>query len=123
MSCANPLAGVRQAAVAVFEEALEKMSTPHMYDLYAAFLTEQMDLAVAEASDSQKATKATRRRAGEAANALLKLASHAAAAGEPRLAVKPISEHPPNLREYHTPQHEAELLLETPTLMYTQTAS
>ncbi len=63
-----------------------------MHDLYAAFLHEQLDAALAEASAdghqfaantsaNGKAAKAARRRAAEAAQALLKLAARAADAG------------------------------------------
>ena len=65
-----------------------------MYDLYAAFLNEQLDEALAEASpDAHRlssvatsdgnAAKAARRRVAEAAHALLKVASRAADAGVP----------------------------------------
>ncbi len=81
-----------QAAVATFEEAVGQLPTPRMHDLYAAFLHEQLDAALAEASSDGrqttsaassdgKAAKAARRRVAEAAHALLKLAARAADAG------------------------------------------
>ena len=69
-----------QAAVEVFEEALQKLPTARMYDLYAIFLDEQLTAVLNEAS-ADKATKSVRRRAGEQANALLKLSTRAAEAG------------------------------------------
>ena len=70
----------QQAALAIFEDAVQKLPTARMYDLYAAFLEEQLGAALDEAS-SDKAAMAARRRAGEAADALLKLSSRAAEAG------------------------------------------
>ena len=78
--------------MAIFEEAVGQLPTPRMHDLYAAFLTEQLDEALAEASSDGhqtasatsgdgKAVKAARRRVAEAAAALLKLAARAADAG------------------------------------------
>ena len=83
---------MQQKAAATFEEAVGKLPTPRMHDLYAAFLHEQLDAAFTEASvdghriapaasSDNKAAKAARRRVAEAAQALLKLAARAADAG------------------------------------------
>ena len=69
-----------QVAIVVYEEAVQKLPTALMYDLYAAFLRERVD-EVTELASAAGASGDSRKRAAALTLALLRLYSRAADAG------------------------------------------